>query len=207
MSGSFYEENHEAYYQQTVGIDPAPFLEPLIRYLPPASLLLDVGCGSGRDLRWFKERGYRVVGMERSRSLARMAADHAGCEIHEADFRSFDFRSLPCDAILLVGALVHVPHESLSRVFLHITQGLRPRGKVLLTLKEGRGSSSLPDGRVFYLWEDQPLRALIASSGFTILDVQRQISAVRPKDVWLGYVLEKPHHEADAPADPLGEPG
>ena len=45
---------------------PAPFLTPLADRLPAGSLVLDVGCGSGRDLCWMKSKGFRVMGLERS---------------------------------------------------------------------------------------------------------------------------------------------
>jgi SAM-dependent methyltransferase len=42
------------YHAQTFSLNPPPFLEPLTRHVPaPAPhpvLVLDVGCGSGRDL-------------------------------------------------------------------------------------------------------------------------------------------------------------
>ena len=67
------------------------FLEPMISYLPPEGVVWDVGCGSGRDLRWLKQRGFRVVGLERSPGLARRAAAHAGCRVIQEDFGAFDF--------------------------------------------------------------------------------------------------------------------
>ena len=63
------ESNHlhpEAYHEATFHIDPASFLRPLAERLPPCAVILDVGCGSGRDLRWLRHRGFRAVGMERS---------------------------------------------------------------------------------------------------------------------------------------------
>lgn len=53
-----YTTTPHAYHAQTFPLNPAPFLEPLTRHVPaPAPnpvLVLDVGCGSGRDLLWLK---------------------------------------------------------------------------------------------------------------------------------------------------------
>ena len=62
----YYQENHKKYHEQTAGIDPASFLSPLVRCLTPGSRILDVGCGSGRDMRWLKDRGFQPTGFERS---------------------------------------------------------------------------------------------------------------------------------------------
>lgn len=62
----YYHINPQTYHQNTFSIDPAPFLTPLADRLPAGSLVLDVGCGSGRDLCWMKSKGFRVMGLERS---------------------------------------------------------------------------------------------------------------------------------------------
>ena len=69
----FYQRNIEAYHEMTFHINPTSFLEPLIGYLRAGASILDVGCGGGRDLCWFKERGFNVTGFERSKGLAELA--------------------------------------------------------------------------------------------------------------------------------------
>jgi 2-polyprenyl-3-methyl-5-hydroxy-6-metoxy-1,4-benzoquinol methylase len=44
---------------------------------PPGHLTLDVACGEGRLGRLLQGRGHRVLGVDTSRTLAKMA-DHAG---------------------------------------------------------------------------------------------------------------------------------
>lgn len=185
----YYQENYEAYHEQTFSIDPASFLLPLVRYLPPGGSVLDVGCGSGRDMRWLKDRGFRPTGFERSRGLAELAREHSGCPVLEGDFEAYDFSVVNVDAILLVGSLVHVPHERFSKTLSDIAQGLHPEGHVLLTLKEGVQTREGEGGRVFYPWEDGALRAVFETLDLTILDFFRDSSKIRKSDVWLGYVL------------------
>ena len=74
----FYQKNHKEYFESTVGIDPSTFLSPLADRLSPGAKILDIGCGSGRDLLWLKNLGFKVAGFERSSSLATLAQEHAG---------------------------------------------------------------------------------------------------------------------------------
>jgi SAM-dependent methyltransferase len=187
----FYQKNYQAYHEKTFSIDPASFLAPLAQRLPAEAFVLDVGCGSGRDLLWMKKRGFDVIGFERSPGLAELARDNAGCEVIEGDFETYDFSSILVDAVMLVGALVHVPHESFSNVFENITSAISDNGLVLITLKKGSGELKNPDGRVFYLWEDPKAREMFDTLGFKVSDFSSSVSKTGSGAVWMSYVLDK----------------
>ncbi len=187
----YYQENYKAYHQKTFLIDPSSFLEPLARRLPPEAFILDVGCGSGRDLLWMKKQGFEVIGFERSPGLAELARENAGCEVIEADFETYGFSAIMVDAVMIIGALVHIPHDRFKEVFKNITSALTENGSVLLTLKEGEGSRKDSDGRIFFLWQDDEARELIGSLGFKVCDFSKSVSKTGSGEVWLSYVLEK----------------
>jgi SAM-dependent methyltransferase len=185
----FYQRHHRDYHEKTFHVDPSSFLKPLVRHLKPGDTVLDVGCGSGRDLLWLQKNGYIAAGFERSKGLAALARKYAACEIIESDFETFDFSKRRFDAILLSGALIHIPHGRFDSVFRHILKGLVNQGKVLISLKEGNGSSVGKEGRVFFYWQDSQLRGLFAGHGFGILEFHKAPSKVDKRDTWLSYVL------------------
>jgi SAM-dependent methyltransferase len=187
----YYQKKFKEYHNKTFNIDPSSFLLPLSEKLSPGACILDIGCGSGRDLLWFKQRGFEVVGFERSPGLSGLARKNAGCEVIEGDFETYDFSRLSVDAIMLVGALVHLPHSKVSEVLNSITKALKGNGKILLTLKKGTGRSSDSHGRVFYLWNDGELRDLFKDLGLDVIDYFQQSSKIGTDEIWLGYVLEK----------------
>jgi len=132
-----------------------------------------------------------VIGFERSPGLAELARDNAACEVIEGDFESYDFSSALVDAIMLVGALVHVPHQRFSNVFQNITSAISDNGSVLITLKQGSGDRTDSDGRVFYLWDDQKTREVFDTLGFKVCDFSTSVSKTGSGDVWMSYVLDK----------------
>lgn len=188
---NFYEDNHQHYFDSTVGINPSAFLEPLARQLKPQASILDIGCGSGRDLLWFAKCGFRPTGFERSPSLAGLARKHAGCPVIEGDFASYDFSELQFSALVFVGSLVHLSPEALPAILTSTCRALVPGGKLLITVKEGSGTSLAADGRVFTLWSRTDIEKVFAvkNQNLHVLDFSHQISKIRPDDIWLGYVL------------------
>lgn len=187
----FYEKHSKEYYESTVDLDPSPFLRPFITFLNAGASVFDVGCGSGRDLRWFAIRGYFPVGFELSPSLAELARHHSLCPVLVGDFCSYDFSVHKFDAVSLVGALVHVSSASFPTVLQSICQSLRQGGHVLITVKEGEGRYCAEDGRIFTLWQQHEVEKIFHGLGFEILDFSRCRSQLRSDEYWLGYVLRQ----------------
>lgn len=189
---SFYEDHHNEYFSATAQLDPSPFLTPFIEKLSPEATILDVGCGSGRDLRWLANQGFKPTGFEFSPGLARLARAFSDQHVIEGDFTNYAFPTLRFDAILLIGALVHLEHNKFSTVFLHICQALEENGLVLLSMKEGQGQHTSQDGRIFSLWQPERLEEVLYASNFEILDFSRAGSALQKEDIWLSYILKRP---------------
>ncbi|MFO7877020.1 MAG: methyltransferase domain-containing protein [Desulfovermiculus sp.] len=186
----FYQNQAHAYFDQTFGVDPSSFLLPLVRHLSPGARILDVGCGAGRDMLWMENRGFSCVGLDSSPALTELAWRHTGLIVFEADFETFNFHKMDMDALLLVGALVHVPHERFQLIFSRILRALKPHGHVLLTMKQGQGAQTIPDGRVFYLWSKDDLMPIFEDCGLRCLEYFEQQSKIRASDIWMSFVLQ-----------------
>jgi SAM-dependent methyltransferase len=186
----YYQQHFRNYHEKTFFVDPASFLTPFAESLKPGATILDIGCGSGRDLLWLKKRGFEVIGFERSSGLASLAGKNAGCEVIEGDFETYDFSDLQADALLFAGSLVHVEPDKLANLLENITNGTRAT-IVYVSLKQGAGVKTGADGRTFYLWYDKDPRKLFEKLGFQVIDSSTSASLVDSKDIWLGYVLQK----------------
>ncbi len=196
MTADYYDTHSTEYGERTRGIDPSPFLGMLASRLRRGARVLDIGCGSGRDLLWLKERGFNPTGFERSPGLAEMAEEHSGCPVIKGDFLLEDFSGFQVDAIVLVGSLVHVRKNELAPALGRICRALAVGGVLYVSLKEGKGRASGEDGRVFQLWEHDELAAVFTASGLEILEFRRSVSALDTEDAWLGYLLQQEKNEA-----------
>ena len=63
---SYYDENASAFCEGTRNADMSEMRGRFLQYLKPGTLILDAGCGSGRDSKFFMESGYRVVVLQRN---------------------------------------------------------------------------------------------------------------------------------------------
>ncbi len=190
----YYATHFMDYHQKTVSVEPT-FLRPFVNRLEKRASILDVGCGSGRDLRYLRKSGFVVTGFEKSPGLANLARIHSGCAVIQGDFETYPFESVAVDAILLSAALVHVPFPVMAAPLMRILNALNPEsprgGLIYLSLKEGVGTRRDKTGRIFYLWQDSLLRELFDQCGLEILYFDRNISAINTGDIWLGYVLKR----------------
>ncbi len=187
----YYQQNFKEYHQRTFEVDPSAFLEIFVKHLPPRASIFDIGCGSGRDMCWLSRKGYQLVGFERSKELAELARKNTGCLIIEGDFYTYDFSANEFDALLMAASLVHVPHDELKAVLKRITQAIKKKGVLFLSLKKGIGRSKTEDGRVFSLWQHEALLGLFDSISLKIIEYHIDPSTLGNGETFLSYVLKK----------------
>ena len=58
--------------------------------VPKGSTILDVGCGAGRDTKYFLNNGYNVIGIDFSDGMTGEARER----VPEGDFQKMDMREL-----------------------------------------------------------------------------------------------------------------
>lgn len=136
-----------------------------------------------------KRQGFKPVGLERARQLALLARKSSGCKVICDDFRTHDFSKYSFDAILLLGAMVHLQPWELQHQLSRIRQALSGRGLMLLTLKAGTGSTCFPDGRTFTLWEVDDVEAILVQLGLTVIEIKKTVSLIRSTDTWLSFLV------------------
>ena len=88
--------------------------------------LLDVGCGTGKDLLRFQEAGWHVTGVELSPYAASLARARLGCEVVPGHFDEAPLEGRRFDVVRLSHVLEHLPSPRKSLGKMH--RLLRPGG-------------------------------------------------------------------------------
>ena len=106
----------------------------LLRHVPPGCQnALEVGCGTGAFARRLAERAQRVVSLDLSPEMIRVARSRsAGCpniEFHVADAISWDSPAAHFDCIATIATLHHLP---LREMILKMRAALKPGGVLII---------------------------------------------------------------------------
>lgn len=72
----YYNKHTREFIDRTIGSDMRFCQKKFINLLKPGSLILDAGCGSGRDSRFFMKQGFRVEAIDASIEMCRAAAEY-----------------------------------------------------------------------------------------------------------------------------------
>src|SRR5262245_53920203 len=95
------ESNHGA-----MPVDLERLAASIVARVGPGSSIVDLGCGTGRDLAWFEAHGLRVVGIDRSAVMLEHARAAARAPLISMDLRTLAFQAESFDAAWCCASLL-----------------------------------------------------------------------------------------------------
>lgn len=166
--------------------------ERFLSKLKEGSRILDFGCGSGRDTKYFLERGYVVDAMDGSARLCELASEHAGIEVKNMFFQELAEVD-KYDGIWACSSILHLSVDELADVMRKMAVALRANGIIYTSFKYGAFSGER-NGRFFTDMTEESFAKFL--SGIEGLEVEEQwtTSDVRPgrgEEKWLNLILRK----------------
>ncbi|MBI5790986.1 MAG: class I SAM-dependent methyltransferase [Rhodocyclales bacterium] len=167
-----YQSRAEAFWEGTRNHDVAQNIDALLRHIQgtPPYTVLDFGCGPGRDLRAFIERGHHAIGLEGAQALAEMARKHSGCEVWQQDFLRLLLPVAHFDGIFANASLFHVPRQELPRVLRALRSTLKPGGVLFSSNPRGENQESINGERYGAYYDLTTWRDYVVDAGFVELE-------------------------------------
>lgn len=163
----YYIDNATDYASRTIDADMSLLHNQFLARLPPGGSILDAGCGAGRDLKVFIDRGYQACGIDASASLVEIAKQYSGasCTVSRieeiADTRRFD-------GIWACASLLHFPKVDIESVLHRFHKALVPGGTLFASVQQGVGEQTAPDGRFFAYYQLQELVNAVEAANFIV---------------------------------------
>lgn len=158
-TNNYYNLNAKEYFDRTFNVQPEEIRKSFCSQLAPNSTILDIGCGSGRDSLYFKERGFNVIAIDNSKELAKLASQFISQEVIVADIENYQTEQ-PIDGAWAMASLLHLSKDSFKKALINISNSLKPNGVFLLALKIGSGESYDENGRFFSYYQPEELATI-----------------------------------------------
>lgn len=191
MTINYYQHNADSFFTATVAVDMSSLYAPFVEALTPPELILDAGCGSGRDAKAFAEMGYRVEAFDASSEMVARAARYSGLTVRQRSFTDIS-ETARYDGIWCCASLLHVPGDELPGVMQRLATALKPGGVWYVSFKYGAGERE-KEGRRFTDLDEAGLKTLVAA--LADIDITRMWQTLdkRPdrSETWLNALLLK----------------
>lgn len=191
----YYNNNAKIYFEQT---KEAKFEENYKRFLENIeknSYILDFGCGSGRDSKYFIEHGYQVKAIDGSIEMCKIASAYIKQEVECMLFE--DLKDIDTyDAIWACSSILHVEKEKLPTILMKMINALKPNGIIYTSFKKGSGYE-IKDGKYYNYITKEELEEMISKSNLKvkIIDYFETLPSTKRPDseglIWSNYVMKK----------------
>ena len=133
---NFYDNNASSYFEQTKNGDLKAVCDRFLDLLPKSAYILDFGCGSGRDSKYFLDNGYRVKAIDGSKKLCELASEYIGQPVECMRFDELSDDSV-YDGIWACASIIHVERQMLPDVFARMIMATKDNGIVYASFKKG----------------------------------------------------------------------
>ena len=189
---NYYNQNAENFIANTQNADMHPTQERFLRLLDANTSILDFGCGSGRDTKYFLEKGYQVTATDGSAELCRLASEFIGIKVKEMLFQELDAIN-QYDGIWACSSILHLPKKELLPVIWKMCEALKDNGIIYTSFKYGDFEGER-NGRYFTDFTEKTFREFIEKIPKLMIEEHWITSDVRPgrgEEKWLNLILRK----------------
>jgi ubiquinone/menaquinone biosynthesis C-methylase UbiE len=170
--------------------------DQFLNLIKPGALILDLGCGAGRDMAWFENQGATVVGSDLSAGMLAQARIRVRGKLVQSDMRRLPFQRGCFQGVWCCAALLHLSKTDTPRALAEAHRVLVPAGALFLSIQEGMGEGwertaryGEPIERFFARYRAEEMTALLVESGFEIHDHTADSAGSRH---WLNFMATTP---------------
>lgn len=154
--------------------------------------ILDFGCGSGRDTKYFLSQGYQVDAIDGSEEICRFASGYTGIPVRRMLFQELSVENI-YDGIWACSSILHLPYNELEGVLIRMSHALKEKGIVYTSFKYGTFEGKR-NGRYFTDMTEEKMDRLLCETSVFHTEEQWISTDVRPgreNEKWLNIILRK----------------
>ena len=187
----YYNQNADSFVRGTVSVDFKKTQDKFLRLLT-GKTILDFGCGSGRDTKYFLESGFDVTATDGSEELCKSASAYTGIQVKHILFQDLDEEDF-YDGIWACSSILHLPKDELLIVINKMSRALRTDGIIYTSFKYGNFEGER-NGRFFTDFTLELFKDFISDVKDIVIEEYWITGDVRPgreEEKWLNLILRK----------------
>ena len=189
---NYYDNNANKFVSDTQDVVFTETQDLFISYLNKGDSILDFGCGSGRDSKYFLNKGFIVTATDGSIEMCKAASSYAGIDVKHLLFNELE--DVNCyDGVWACSSILHLYKELLIDCFHRIAKALKDNG-ILYTSFKYSEFEGLRNGRYFIDFTSESFHDFMKDIPEFIIEKEWVSSDVRPgreNEKWLNLILRK----------------
>lgn len=188
----YYNENAMQYFANTVNANMSEFCDRFASCVKPEGELIDIGAGSGRDVRYFLKLGFRVDALDASEVMCKLASEYTGVNVKCQRIQDW----MPIkkyDAVWANASLVHLTKEEIGSFICKLPKVLTEEGVAYISLKGGIDSGWDCLGRYFSSFCKEEVVTICSTvQDLVIEDIWETSDLLEREGIyWINIILKK----------------
>jgi cyclopropane fatty-acyl-phospholipid synthase-like methyltransferase len=187
----YYNKNAREYFDRTSSAEMNSVYEHFTKFLKPGSHICDLGCGSGRDSKYFMSQGFTVVSIDGSSEMCRLASSFVNQKAICQKFDEMDYKD-EFDAIWACASLLHVQKNKLSDIMEKLIQAARDNAVIYISFKIGN-SERILDERLYSDYnQDEMLNFIKKYKSLKLMELWVSDDTINPieNSQWLNIIVK-----------------
>lgn len=188
----YYNSKAKDFVSGTVAVAFTEIQDIFLEYIPVGGKILDFGCGSGRDTKYFISKGYNVDAIDGSEELCKIASEYAGIQVKQMLFQELNV-SEKYDGVWACASILHVEKTKLPDVMKKMASATKKGGVVYSSFKYG-DFEGVRNGRFFTYLTEESFGELLRKVPELVIEklwISADVRAERGEERWLNIMLRK----------------
>ena len=189
---NYYNKYTKSFIQTTRSVDFTNIQNKFLSYLPSGASILDFGCGSGRDTKYFLKRNYNVTAIDGSEEICKEASKYTGIKVKQMLFEELNDQNI-YDGIWACASILHLKKCELPDMIKRLYQALKRNGVIYMSFKYGDFEGVRNERYFTYLTEESFNMLMEPINGFKKEEiwVTGDVRQDRGTEQWLNIILRK----------------
>jgi SAM-dependent methyltransferase len=197
---------------QRYEVAPSPLAHRFTESFPSGGRILDIGCGSGRDLAQLHKQGFQPYGVDGTEEFVQLA------QVLHPELKGRVVQGLlpdlhtpfdgEFDGVLCCAVLMHIDSTELFNAALSIKRCLKVNGRLLISVPSQRSDTGDGDrdanGRLFKTYPSAYLRLIFERLGFSLINEWGNSDAMTRQGIeWVSLLFQLKSEANTRPIDQI----